>query len=85
MKSLSILLPLAAVALVSGIAACTSAPAVESPAHLWADNCQRCHNLRPPDTYDDAGWHLVLAHMRVRAYLTEPEAQAILEFLQAGN
>lgn len=54
-------------------------------AKLWAETCSRCHNARPAKTYSDAQWTVIMQHMRTRAYLTAPEAQAILAFLQDGN
>ena len=52
---------------------------------LWADNCTRCHNVRPPDYYSDAQWDVIVHHMRLRANLTGQEARAIADFLKASN
>ncbi len=54
-------------------------------AQLWAENCARCHNSRPPTTYSDAEWDVAMHHMRVRANLTALEHQKIVEFLKAAN
>jgi hypothetical protein len=54
-------------------------------AQLWAENCMRCHNMRPPDWYSDAQWDLAMMQMRVRGYLTGEQQKQILEFLQSAN
>ncbi len=60
-------------------------PTALSPgARLWADNCIRCHNLRPPESLSDSQWEVVVHHMRVRANLTADEHRAILAFLKNG-
>jgi len=52
---------------------------------LWAENCTRCHNARPPDQYSDAQWDVIVHHMRLRANLTGGEARKIAEFLKSAN
>ncbi len=52
---------------------------------LWADNCSRCHNMRPPDSYSDAQWDVAILHMRIRANLSGADARAIAEYLKAAN
>jgi len=52
---------------------------------LWAQNCMRCHNARPPDSYSDAQWEVALMHMRIRANLTAEEHHAILNYLQSDD
>ena len=52
---------------------------------LWSDNCNRCHNSRPPSDFSGAQWTLLTAHMRQRANLTGDEERKILAFLQAGS
>lgn len=52
-------------------------------AQLWAENCSRCHNLRPPESFSDAQWATIVHHMRFRANLTGVEARKVTEFLQA--
>lgn len=77
----------------SGSAAATTDPAQASAsasgapggAQLWADNCSRCHNMRPPQSYSDAQWQAVVMHMRVRANLTGTEQREITQFLQASH
>lgn len=67
------------------LAAQSSVPPVKGRAQIWAENCARCHNMRPPDWYSDAQWELAMQHMRVRGYLTGSEQRAIEELLKAGN
>ena len=52
---------------------------------LWEQNCSRCHNVPEPASLSDNDWDIVGAHMRVRAYLTEKEADEIIKFLQSIN
>jgi hypothetical protein len=54
-------------------------------AQLWADNCQSCHNMRSPSSYNDAQWDVTTIHMLVRANLTPEEHKKILEFLKSGK
>jgi len=67
------------------VVASASAAASPSGAQLWADNCSRCHNIRPPQSYNDAQWEAVVMHMRQRANLTGPEQREITRFLQASH
>jgi len=76
------------------ITACSSAIANEqqsppvrqkSGVQLWADNCTRCHNMRPPDSYSDAQWEVAVLHMRIRANLAADDARAIAKYLQSAN
>jgi hypothetical protein len=52
---------------------------------LWTDNCSRCHNVPGPGEYSDDEWEVIGAHMRVRAYLSEKEADNIIIFLKSIN
>jgi len=54
-------------------------------AQMWAESCNRCHNLRPPGEFSDAQWDVIVHHMRVRANLTAEEHRQILAFLKASN
>jgi hypothetical protein len=56
-----------------------------SGSRLWAQNCIRCHNMRPPTTYSDAQWEVIMMHMRIRANLTPTEHKQILEFLKGSG
>lgn len=63
----------------------TAAAPEKGGAQLWAENCSRCHNIRPPQSFNDAQWHAVVHHMRLRANLTGEEARLVTEFLQANH
>lgn len=54
-------------------------------AKTWANTCARCHNMRDPKSLRDDQWRAAMAHMRVRAHLTEKEAEDVLVFLQQSN
>ena len=64
-----------------------SMPAIESKsgAQLWSENCIHCHNIRPPNFYNDAQWDVAMMHMRVRANLTAEESRKILAFLKTAD
>ena len=66
-------------------AAASTGHAEKGGAQLWADNCQRCHNMRSPSSYNDAQWEAVMMHMRATANLTPEEYKKILEFLKSGK
>jgi len=52
---------------------------------VWADNCNRCHNMRGPKELRDDQWISTAFHMRIRAGLTGQETRDIVTFLQASN
>jgi cytochrome c5 len=52
---------------------------------LWSNNCQRCHNIRPPTMYSNAQWDVIVHHMRLRANITGQEQRAIVEFLKSAK
>ena len=54
-------------------------------AQAWANNCERCHNMRDPKEFRDDQWRPIVSHMRVRGGLTGREARDVLAFLQAAN
>ncbi|TCK18332.1 cytochrome c5 [Thiogranum longum] len=56
-----------------------------SGSKAWAENCARCHNIRPANELRDDQWLTTVFHMRVRAGLTGQEARDILTFLQTSN
>ena len=60
-------------------------PPQKTGVQLWADNCGRCHNIRPPEEFSGAQWDVIVHHMRLRANLTGEEAQEIVKFLQASH
>lgn len=81
---------IAGAALALGLWGCASAgsdtkTAQKGPAQLWAENCTRCHNGRPPGEFSDSQWDVIAHHMRVRANLTAEEHRQILAFLKASN
>jgi cytochrome c5 len=66
-------------------AVATAEPPAKGGAQLWAENCTRCHNARPPDYYSDSQWQILVQHMRLRANIDGAEARTIVQFLQASN
>ena len=52
---------------------------------VWADNCNRCHNMRGPKELRDDQWISTAYHMRMRAGLTGQEARDVITFLQGSN
>jgi hypothetical protein len=60
-------------------------PPKKSGVQLWSENCARCHNMRPPDSFSDQQWAIIVHHMRLRANLTGEEQREITKFLQASN
>lgn len=52
---------------------------------VWADNCNRCHNMRGPKELRDDQWISTAFHMRLRAGLTGQETRDVITFLQASN
>ena len=63
----------------------SAAGAEKGGAQLWAENCSRCHNVRPPQSFSDAQWQTITHHMRLRANLTGEEARTVAEFLQSSD
>lgn len=60
-------------------------PTPDKPgSQLWAENCTRCHYVRPPNTYSSQQWDLIMQHMRLRANLTGQEERKIAAFLKSG-
>src|SRR5262245_49628174 len=53
------------------------------PDDAYKQNCMRCHVATP--TYRPGAEQTIVTHMRVRANLTEEEAEAILEYLIGGE
>lgn len=52
---------------------------------VWAENCNRCHNMRGPKELRDDQWITTAFHMRIRAGLTGQETRDVITFLQASN
>jgi len=60
-------------------------PPKKSGVELWAENCGRCHNIRPPEEFSAAQWDVIVHHMRLRANLTGEESREIVKFIQASH
>ena len=52
---------------------------------VWAQNCNRCHNMRGPKELRDDQWISTSFHMRLRAGLTGQETRDVITFMQASN
>ena len=61
------------------------ASSAKTGAQLWGENCNRCHNFRPPQSFSDTQWEAVVMHMRLRADLTGEERRKITEFMKASH
>ncbi|MEQ9289570.1 MAG: cytochrome c [Cyclobacteriaceae bacterium] len=57
----------------------------KSGAQLWAESCIRCHNTASPSTFSDVQWDVAVTHMKLRAQLTQVEAEKIAEFMKLAN
>jgi len=56
--------------------------AAKPGAQLWAENCQRCHNTPPPNTFSQEQWETIGMHMQTRALITGDERNKIVGFLK---
>ena len=63
----------------------TAEPDAARGAKIWAETCNRCHNMRSPTDLNDEQWTASVFHMRVRAGLTGQQARDVLQFLQNSN
>ncbi len=54
-------------------------------AKAWAENCNRCHNVRDPKELQDYEWYVSVTHMRVVAGLPGDMARDIRAFLMSSN
>jgi len=79
------LVPAALIAAVLGFGPKTDPMQFVNGSKTWANTCARCHNMRDPKSLRDDQWRAAMAHMRVRAHLTEKEAEDVLAFLQQSN
>ena len=52
---------------------------------VWAENCNRCHNMRGPKELRDDQWISTAFHMRSRAGLSGQETRDLITFLLASN
>ena len=62
--------------------AVSSKISAKSGAQLWAENCQRCHNTPPPNSFSPQQWETIGMHMQSRALLTNKERDKIVDFLK---
>ncbi|MEO6813786.1 MAG: cytochrome c [Ginsengibacter sp.] len=63
---------------------CTVSQKVQSKsgAQLWAENCQRCHNIPSPSTFSPEQWETIGMHMQSRGLITDKERDKIVAFLK---
>lgn len=73
------------VALVLGSAQAADQASTVRGAQTWADNCDRCHEMRDPRDFSAGQWRVIVTHMRIRAGLTGQEARDVLRFLQQSG
>ncbi len=59
--------------------------AAKGGAQLWGENCLRCHNAPSPETFSDTEWDVAVMHMRIRANLTDEEADKVVDWLKTAN
>lgn len=66
------------------IQSCTASQKITSKSgvQLWTENCQRCHNTPPPNTFSPDQWETIGLHMQSRALLTNEERIKIVNFLK---
>ncbi len=57
----------------------------KSGAQLWGENCARCHNAPAPGEFNNDNWEIVGMHMQVRANITQPDINKIVDFLKSSN
>jgi len=71
-----------------GAASASDEPKVGSSsrgATTWAQQCNRCHNMRDPLEFRDDQWRVIVNHMRLRGGMDGQQTRDILAFLQAVN
>jgi mono/diheme cytochrome c family protein len=79
--------------LLASVGVTTTVQAVDFPeagnftqgSKVWAENCNRCHNMRGPKELRDDQWVSTAFHMRLRAGLTGQETRDVITFLQGSN
>jgi hypothetical protein len=57
----------------------------KSGAVLWGENCMRCHSNPSPTDFGDEQWKTIVLHMKIRANLTQDEADKITDFMKSAN
>ena len=71
----------AALFVVLGFSACLAGTLPEGD-QVYKSNCTRCHiSMR---AYPEKMYRTIVRHMRIKAGLTKPEADAVLAFLAAN-
>ena len=84
-KSITAILTIAAAMVITiSLNACKASQKVlaKPGVQLWAENCQRCHNTPPPNTFSPEQWETIGLHMQSRALLTDTEREKIVAFLK---
>jgi mono/diheme cytochrome c family protein len=71
--------------LVLGPAQAADQASVARGAGTWADNCDRCHEMRDPRDFQPDQWRVIVTHMRIRAGLTGQESRDVRAFLDQSS
>lgn len=86
--ALGLLLGLGAVPVSDALAQGLAKPdpqAVARGGKAWEQQCNRCHNVRPPNELRDFEWDVTVAHMRLIGNIPGEMAEDIAAFLKATN
>lgn len=59
--------------------------AVTRGSKAWAEQCNRCHNVRNPTELRDSEWEVSVTHMRLIGNIPGEMARDIIAFLKASN
>lgn len=59
--------------------------AVARGASAWAQQCNRCHNVRGPNELRDSEWEVSVLHMRLIGNIPGEVVRDIIAFLKASN
>lgn len=54
-------------------------------AKAWAENCNRCHNVREPKELSDWEWEVTMSHMAKLGNIPQNVARDIEAFLKGSN
>jgi len=87
MKTIKVLLGMAALSLVAACASVTvqerdmPGMTADSGARLWSMTCAHCHNLRSASEFSAQQWPIIVNHMRTHADLSKSEAETIAAYL----
>ncbi|MEI8280713.1 MAG: cytochrome c [Bacteroidota bacterium] len=92
MKNIKIIIPSIIIIILSAIfyiaiwgCATPEMISTKTGTQLWTENCQRCHNIPPPNAFNKENWEVIGMHMEMKAHLTEAEKDKIVDFLKAAN